>query len=176
MKVFVISDLHLGHANIIKLCKRPFKNVEEMNKAIIDNWNSVVGEDDLVYVLGDFSFKGMEATHYLNQLNGKIVLIKGNHDRYFKNPKLISMSDYKEIEIEGVTYILSHYPIISWNHAFKDSIHLYGHVHSTGKEWEFVNLPNAHSVCCEFHNYTPVEITKFKPVNFVKEMTKRGKL
>lgn len=70
MKIFVISDLHLGHANIIKMCNRPFRNVEEMDKEIIKRWNSVVGHQDLVYVVGDFSFKGKNAEHYLDKLNG----------------------------------------------------------------------------------------------------------
>lgn len=165
-KIFVISDLHLGHKNIINICNRPFKNVDEMDDEIIKRWNNIVKKDDLVYVLGDFSFHNKNIEMYLSKLNGYIVLIKGNHDKYIKHEKIIKTYDYLEIEVENVKYILSHYPIIAWNGQYRNSIHLYGHVHSSGQDWEFVKLPNAYSVCCEFHNYEPIEITKFKPVNF----------
>lgn len=172
MKIFVISDLHLGHANIIKMCNRPFRNIEEMDNKIIENWNKVVGKNDLVYVVGDFAFKGKNAEHYLDKLNGSVILIKGNHDKYIKHSKVKGIYDYKEIEVKGVKYVLSHYPMIAWSGQFRNSVHLYGHVHSSGKDWEFPKIPNAHSVCCEFHNYTPVEINKFKPKEFKDEIEK----
>lgn len=175
MKIFVISDLHLGHTNIIKICNRPFRNVEEMDKEIIKRWNSVVGHQDLVYVVGDFSFKGKNAEHYLDKLNGNIILIKGNHDKYIKHSKIKGIYDYKEIEVDNIKYILSHYPMIAWNGQFRNSVHLYGHVHSSGKDWEFPKVPNAYSVCCEFHDYTPVEINEFKPKEFKDEIEKLNK-
>lgn len=171
-KIFVISDLHLGHFNIIKLCNRPFNNALEMDKEIINRWNSVVRHQDLVYVVGDFSFKGNNTEYYLDKLNGNIILIKGNHDKFIKHYKIKGIYDYKEIEVEGVKYVLSHYPMISWNGQFRNSIHLYGHVHSSGNDWEFPKVPNAYSVCCEFHNYTPIEINKFKPKEFKTEIMK----
>ena len=67
MKTFVISDLHLGHKNIIKLCDRPFKSLEEMDNVIINNWNKVVTDEDIVYVLGDFAYKGLNAEKYLDK-------------------------------------------------------------------------------------------------------------
>lgn len=170
MKIFVISDLHLGHKNIIKLCNRPFKTVEEMDNTIITNWNKTVKEDDLVYLLGDLSFKGLNAEKYLDKLNGSVILIKGNHDKYIRHNKIKAIYDYREIEVNGIKYVLSHYPIIAWNGQYRNSIHLYGHVHSSGQDWEFVKLPNAYSVCCEFHNYIPVEISKFKQKDFKKEL------
>ena len=72
--IFFTSDLHLGHANIIRLCDRPFSNVEEMDETIINNWNEHVHKDDTVYVLGDFTMIKDVAIveNYINQLNGKI--------------------------------------------------------------------------------------------------------
>ena len=102
-KTFITSDLHLGHSNIISLCNRPFRDVEEMNDTIINNWNSVVKSGDTVYVLGDFSFKGKGVHDYLNRLNGDIILIKGNHDKSFKHKRIISFHDYLEIEVENVS-------------------------------------------------------------------------
>lgn len=76
---YLISDLHLNHANIIKYCGRPFRNVEEMNATLVGNWNRVVKEDDTVFFLGDLAF-GRDPLSWLEELNGHIVLIKGSHD------------------------------------------------------------------------------------------------
>ena len=77
--IYYISDLHFYHANIIKLCERPFKSVEDMNNILINNWNKTVMNDDTVYFLGDFSFKcnQNQADKILEQLNGKKYFIKG---------------------------------------------------------------------------------------------------
>ena len=80
-KVWFTSDLHFWHKNICKYCDRPYESVEEMNQGIIANWNSVVKEDDIVFVLGDLGFCGIEKLKVLiPQLKGTIVVIQGNHD------------------------------------------------------------------------------------------------
>lgn len=79
---FFTSDTHFGHANIIRLCNRPFQNVEEMNEVLIENWNKVVSKDDTVFHLGDFAFGGSSVWNsIIPRLNGHINLIIGNHDR-----------------------------------------------------------------------------------------------
>lgn len=76
---FFTSDTHFGHANIIRFCNRPFRNVEEMNEALIENWNLVVSEDDTVFHLGDFAFGGSNVwKSIIPRLNGHINLIIGN--------------------------------------------------------------------------------------------------
>ena len=78
---FFTSDTHFNHANIIRFCNRPFKDVTQMNETLIANWNSVIDKDDTVFHLGDFCLGGAaEWTQVLNRLNGKIYLIMGNHD------------------------------------------------------------------------------------------------
>lgn len=78
---FFTSDTHFGHANIIKLCNRPFKDVEEMNEKLIENWNKVVSEDGTVFHLGDFAFGGSGLWNsVIPRLNGQIYLIIGNHE------------------------------------------------------------------------------------------------
>ena len=78
---YYTSDLHLGHANIIKLCKRPFYYVQEMDEALIANWNDRVTNGDTVYILGDLMFRVVEnPENYLSRLTGKKHLIIGNHD------------------------------------------------------------------------------------------------
>jgi calcineurin-like phosphoesterase family protein len=91
MKIFFTSDTHFGHANI-KYCNRPFKNLDEMNNRIITNWNNRVKKEDIVFHLGDFAFKNsneirgegvkLNADYWLSKLNGKIIILKGNHDSH----------------------------------------------------------------------------------------------
>ena len=79
MKTFFTADHHFGHANIIKYTNRPFTNIEEQDRILIQNWNSVVGPNDMVYYLGDFCFR--DFNKYFHALNGKIIFIEGNHDK-----------------------------------------------------------------------------------------------
>ena len=141
-KIFYIADLHFGHANVIRFDNRPYKNVEEMNRALINNWNSVVTNDDTVYILGDFCWsKEPVWINLLDQLKGKKVLIKGNHDlkkmSYSLKNKFEDIKDYKEINDNGTKVILSHYPMPFWNGQFRDSVHLYGHIHNT-HQWNMI--------------------------------------
>ena len=79
--IWFTSDLHFGHQNIIRFCKRPWKTTEDMDWNLIQNWNSVVKPDDLVFDLGDFAFAtNARWKELLSQLNGHHYLILGNHD------------------------------------------------------------------------------------------------
>lgn len=131
---FYIADTHFGHANILHYDNRPFKSVEEMDEALIKNWNDAVFEGDTIYVLGDFSWYKEEKTlEILGRLNGNKVLIKGNHDRI--SPKVakqfVRRENYLEIMDGNERVITSHYPMPFWNGQFRDTIHLYGHVHNS---------------------------------------------
>ena len=141
-KVFVVADLHFGHKNMIKFSKKSrgwFNDVNHMNETIISNWNNVVGKNDLVYLLGDIShtIKGKETRKLLEQLNGRIILIKGNHDKQKDINKykdlLEEIDNYKEIiyryENKDYHIILSHYPYGSWNRSLHGSIMCHGHSH-----------------------------------------------
>lgn len=80
--IYFTSDTHFGHQRIIDLCNRPFSTVDEMNEALIDNWNSVVNPADTVYHLGDFVMGPfVETMKLVDRLNGLIYLVPGNHDR-----------------------------------------------------------------------------------------------
>lgn len=149
MKYFFTSDLHLGHANIIKHCNRPFKDVEEMNESLINNWNSVVGSDDFVYVLGDFFFFGkVRAMDTVKRLNGAIYWIVGNHDRgHVKKKDLLirfeGVDKLKNIRIKCILerngghvefdkkMVLCHFPLLSWEGSGGGSWHLHGHCHGS---------------------------------------------
>lgn len=123
---FFTSDTHFGHKNIIEYCNRPYKTVEEMNQAMIDNWNAVVGPTDTIYHLGDVSFMKVEKTaEIIKQLNGHKILIRGNHDRGLHIMKQIGFQEAYEklqIEIDGRTLWMSHhpYPFIEYDPYIED--------------------------------------------------------
>ena len=81
-KCWFTADLHLDHENIIKYCNRPFLDVQDMNYHLIDNWNQRVKKEDIVFHIGDFCYKETKhkAKDFIDQLNGQIIFIKGNHD------------------------------------------------------------------------------------------------
>lgn len=82
MSTWFTGDLHLGHQNIIKYCGRPFADVDSMNRALIDNWNDTVTDDDTVYVVGDYALGKIADTLPLAaELRGHKILVAGNHDR-----------------------------------------------------------------------------------------------
>jgi calcineurin-like phosphoesterase family protein len=147
MKIFVTSDLHFGHKNIIKYENRPYENIEQMDYDYMKIWNKQVNNDDLIYVLGDFSwYKGKKTNEILKQLNGRKILIIGNHDKNFlddtKFDKTLfeEITYYKEINSNKTKIIMCHYPIADWNLKSNGSIHLYGHVHSMKNETtDFMN-------------------------------------
>jgi calcineurin-like phosphoesterase family protein len=131
--------MHFYHYNIIGYCNRPFKTVEEMNETIVKNWNDTVKSTDSVYVLGDVSFGFADQTrNILCRLNGFKHLIMGNHDRKGKHSKKTapfpwedyfeSVSDYRHLNVEGILYVLCHFPFSSWEPRH---INLHGHTHGT---------------------------------------------
>lgn len=130
MKIFVTSDEHFGHKNIIKYCSRPFSDVEEMDSVLISNFNKVVGIDDLTYHLGDFTFNNFKK--YSEQLNGENVFLVGNHDRWAK--KEVNLKDYLEIYHNGCLFVMCHYPIFEWKKKHYGAIHLHGHTHGNKKD------------------------------------------
>ena len=107
-RVFIISDLHLDHTNIIKYCKRPFSNAAAMNRALVSNWNNTIRNKDTVYYLGDLAFgRGSRSTDFwIKRLNGRIFFIKGNHDKSDK----IKFHDNHILEHKGHRIFLIHDP------------------------------------------------------------------
>lgn len=112
--IWFTSDTHWGHSAVIGFCKRPFTSVEEMNEALIENWNKKVQPNDVVYVLGDMamcSFKEFEPI--AKRLNGNKILVQGNHDKYSGTQyNRLGFTVYQELTIKlaGNKVRLSHYP------------------------------------------------------------------
>lgn len=138
MKTFITSDLHFGHRNIMKFCpsnRGHFKDIDHMREEMIRLWNSIVGVDDLTYILGDVAFcSADEAAQIMRRLNGKKILIEGNHDR-----KLLNNQNFKDcfqeihkylwLNYNGTEVILFHYPIWEWDQMHRGSVHFHGHLH-----------------------------------------------
>ena len=162
-EIFVTSDTHFNHGRIIEYCDRPFVTVEEMNEALVENWNRVVGKDDVVYHCGDFAMGGAaEIGSFVKRLNGRIKLIKGNHDRYGSS----RLRDCGFAEVYDRPIIIQDYLILS--HAPMDTMvgrelpffNIYGHVHDDSR-YATMAFSGA-CVCVERWNYAPVSLEDLK--------------
>lgn len=135
-KYYFTADTHFGHSNIIKYCHRPFKNIEEHDYRLIQLWNSRVKPEDIVFVLGDFCYKQLKnktAKFYEDQLNGKIIFVKGNHDS--NNGVKTCIQDIR-IRLGGKNLLLIHRPE---DVGYTDvDLVLCGHVH---QHWKFKRIP-----------------------------------
>jgi calcineurin-like phosphoesterase family protein len=152
-KVFITSDTHYGHKNICRGVTewrlpdggipmdqtRDFMTIEQMNETIVNNINSVVGQDDILIHLGDWSFGGFENVQKFRDriLCKEIHLILGNHDTHIENDRynvqelFTSVNHYTKLLYNFKTFVLFHYPIASYDGLNKGHIHLHGHVHLT---------------------------------------------
>lgn len=168
---FWTSDTHFNHSKIIEYSTRPFKTVEEMNEALISNWNSVVKKSDIVYHLGDFGFtagKGdivKDIKSILQRLNGSINLILGNHDCQNYNERVLKLfcshTLLRDKTINGQRIIMLHYAMRTWPGQHKGSWNLYAHSHG--------NLPDdlnslSIDVGVDCHNYTPISFEQVKEI------------
>lgn len=158
--IYFTSDTHFGHKNLVKGSSswsnksrcRNFKSLEEHDDFLIRSINSVVGPDDVLYHLGDWSFGGFEN---IGKFRSRIVcqnlhLILGNHDVHIASNRegcqsnFSSVSSYLEISAGGHQIVLSHWPMKIWNGSHKGWWHLHGHCHNNLKpdEWWTKRKPN----------------------------------
>lgn len=142
---YYIADCHFFHGALNdSMDRRGFSSVEEMNEYMIRQWNEKVRPVDEVVILGDLSWgKPDETNELLEQLNGRLFLIRGNHDRFgihkgYSSKRFGWIKDYEELKDNGRKVILCHYPIPFYNGQFHrlengeaKTYMLYGHVHDT---------------------------------------------
>lgn len=176
--VFFCSDLHFNHANIVKYCNRPWNSgigedgqlvvteddVHQMDDALVQNWNSVVGHDDIVWCLGDFCLGRDQAStipEFVNKLNGRINLVLGNHDHH--SVKFYYDAGFSKVYDRPVVwndfYILSHAPL-QWIKNDMVFMNLHGHVHNQ-EMYKHVTA-NTYNCCVEVNNYKPVAFLEIK--------------
>ena len=177
--IWFTSDLHFGHRNIIRFCKRPWETTEDMDLNLIQNWNSVVKPDDLVFDLGDFAFASNgKWKDLLSQLNGHHYLILGNHDILrWPGDKIMELFEgvfhQMILKIDGRMVYLNHYPLLCYAGTYSSEKNtvwaLSGHTHickigNTGKDFERMNylFPTQYDVGVDFNNYTPISFKEVK--------------
>jgi len=151
-KVFFSADQHLGHSNIIRHCKRPFKDAGEMDQALEDAWNAPVGPNDIVYHLSDFTLLGLRAAcSYFARLNGRIRILRNvsHHDKRWLHAIRnadplhcaagwpVSASGHAiellepqvTLEFPAQVIVLNHFPMAGWDRKHRGAWHLYAHSH-----------------------------------------------
>lgn len=163
--LFITSDEHYNHFNIIKMCNRPYYSVDEMNEALINNHNCIVGDDDITIHLGDFIWKGLKFDDIVYQLNGYHIFIKGNHDHAYPSPRKDAKYEILENQILEFKYlkkrfVACHYPFYprEWNGGYHRYINLYGHTH---RRIEAVDNAGGYHVGVDTNDWKPVNLNKF---------------
>lgn len=179
--LFFTSDLHFGHRNVINFCNRPFTDIKEMSEKLIENWNAVVTDNDIVFVLGDtFWFNDSRTIKkVLEQLNGKeIYILPGNHCDFaayhrVDDPRIhlcqdivclwLTSADFERRHWHRKTMEIwmQHYPMSTWPHRDKDAFHFFGHIHSQEGKTEGVDQDltlhwNQADVGCDYWDWKPV--------------------
>ena len=178
-KIFFTGDLHFGHKSAIDFDNRPFANVVQMDNELIRRWNNKVGREDLVYVLGDMicTNNRSEIQNILERLNGRIVLIRGNHDHFLNDSKVLerfeAIKDYDEIRVtlrdtSKKKLFLSHYFTPMYHGHRYHAIHLHAHSHFSEEadyEVDFAAYLNSigcrneiYNVGCMYWDYEPVTL------------------
>lgn len=192
VKCWFTSDTHYGHANVMRFCNRPWSDINMMNKGLEDRWNEVVGENDIVFILGDvFWYKDpQQMTNKLKRLNGsQIYILPGNHDdvsalQKIKDNRVHIISDTTVVFISGLDedkptreheFMLSHFPLATWPHFSRGVLNLHGHIHSGPRSRNEIDVPGydlilkshlTYDVGVDNNNYTPIEIREI--INKVK--------
>ena len=161
-KIWVTSDTHFCHRRILiyEAENRPFKNLNEMNEALIQRWNEKVGEKDLVLHLGDFSFGNKNRIKdIVTRLNGRIWLLMGNHDReqHYNWKELGFDRTFDNPFLLDGKFVFSHEPL----EVIPDGkVNIYGHVHGS-KCFNTID-PNRHCACVERWTCAPIEYEYIK--------------
>ena len=131
--IYFTADLHLGHEEVIAKRQRPFASVTDMNEGLIRNYNQRVGENDTVYILGDLCHRVPleEANALIARLNGRKILLRGNHDIDYDPALFEAVHDFLMEDFDGRRFVMMHYALIDWPRRKKGGIHLHGHMHES---------------------------------------------
>ena len=170
MAIFVVSDLHLAHSKDFIYGARGFENVEDMNETIIHKWNEVVGEEDDVFVLGDLVMGSLENVLLLEELNGRIHIVRGNHDTdtrwdfYQKLPNVVEVANSIFFSYNGYKFYFSHYPTITTRADVGKPLkkclgNLCGHTH-TKDPFEDWGIGMIYHCEVDAHDCAPVRLDK----------------
>ena len=168
MKTFLTADWHLGHENIIKFCNRPFASAAEMDEEILSRTNSMVGREDRLIIIGDFTFAPMGVIqNYLSKIKSMhIVFVFGNHDSRHRMSNFLKVHDI--FETKNPTIVCCHYAMAVWNKLHHGAYHAYGHSHGGAEEYLDKVFPDRRSMDVGVDNinkllgyYGPISQDKF---------------
>lgn len=169
--IYFTSDLHLSHSGILQMCGRPFADIEEMNRTLIENINARVKQHDTLYLLGDIAFKSTveEANRMIAQIKGKKILIKGNHDKRYDPALFEGIYDFLEVNLNGHPISLMHYPMVEWPKSHHGSLHLHGHQHNKPEynQEQKARGKFRYDVGVDANHYCPVSLSEI--LKFFKE-------
>jgi len=162
---YFTSDQHFGHFNIIRLSRRPFETVEEMNEVMLVKWNDKVRDEDTIYILGDLFFRAATVEPILASLKGHKHLIVGNHDGSWMDR--VRLADYfesvqtlKEVNVDGCLLTLCHYPMLSYPQARRGYM-IYGHIHNNVGDdyWPLIQRrPRMFNAGVDVNGFEPVTL------------------
>lgn len=169
MSIFITSDWHFCHTRDFLYEPRGFNNVDDMNEAIVEKYNSVICDEDDVYVLGDLMLNDNEkAIEYIEKLNGKIHVIRGNHDTnarielYKKLDNIVEIEEAKHFRYKKFSLFLCHYPVLTSNYSDEKPlksrmINICGHSHTKDKFLHFNDSVIYHAEV-DAHDLYPVKL------------------
>lgn len=176
--IWVISDTHFGHSNIIRYCNRPWQHgcgevdVHAMNKALTSNWNACVQPDDTVVHVGDFAYgrTASPVSSYLEKLNGYKILVKGNHDHCIERMLEYGFDEvYTQYKLEQQKVIFNHYPPQKMlKHTYQQYAGwtwVHGHIHNNAESIAEVEALRASGAFGPLRLFNAsVEVNDYKPV------------
>ena len=157
-----IADLHLGHENMAK--HRGFTSSTEQDEYIVKQWNSVVTMRDLTYILGDITMESSKFYHTVGQLNGRKIVIGGNHDKPGHTKELLKYVESIGGMIQYKGIFLTHCPVHPMEMKYRIKHNIHGHIHEKLVEKDFYLFgfkvfsrldTRYHCVSCEHIDYTP---------------------
>ena len=164
-KIYLTSDLHLGHDREFIWKARGFNSIQQMNETIVETWNRTVDDDDDIYILGDVMLGSPDNIHYVERLRGRIHIVLGNHDTAKREEMYRNLPNVVEVAEVGIRlkykkhhFILTHYPMLTGNlekESLKQmSLNLYGHTHQLSNFYN--DMPFLYNVGVDSHDCYPV--------------------
>lgn len=186
--VYFTSDLWLGRENILKIANRPYESLEEMENDIIEKWNSIIKDDDTVYVLNNFAVDPYTAARALKDLNGNIILMNPNSaltyaftgdgnkdnidlDELISSDGKIVCTSQTIIEDASNDVVICYWPMSEWNGKESGTLHIYGYSYPImkGKKGNMTDIAvedeittGRINVCMDKWNFYPVSLKAIK--------------
>jgi calcineurin-like phosphoesterase family protein len=167
--IYFTADTHFDHSNIIKYCRRPYKDVREMNDSLVDNWNKAVPKDAIVFHLGDLGWgrNPDRIKELIKKLNGLIILVPGNHDPDELQIPCVGRWGLKaiipqcsNIKIEKQNIVLCHYAMRVWDQSHRGAWQLFGHTHAALPDTNILSI----DVGVDAHGYKPVSYAELETI------------